>query len=81
MEPSLPNIGVDIQLKSAQSDNFIKFLDTNDLVYTIMIDDLEKLIQQEETESKGFAYSGKFDYLKYNQYSNVPITNYYYYYY
>ncbi|XP_065653400.1 carboxypeptidase B-like [Hydra vulgaris] len=71
MEPSMPNNPVDIQVKDEFQNRFINFLDKNNFLYSIMVDDLEKLLQQENIESKSFGYSGKFDYYKYNQYSNI----------
>ena len=67
----MPNVTVDVHVKVSDVQNTKAMLKENKIDFTIMISDLEYLVEEEEMSNQKNAFWGYYDYQKYNTYDDV----------
>jgi len=70
-EPSHVGNDIDIHVHANDVDQVKDMLNNKGIKYTITIDDLEKLVNEESLENEKFGYAGYFDYNRYNRYNDI----------
>jgi len=70
---SHPGANVDVHIKASDVTNVKEMLTKNNIKFSLMIDDLQQIVDEEQISNQKNAYAFGFDYNKYNPYSSIKF--------